>query len=135
MATEIIGSQLIAKTGVLTRRETETALWVAEGKTQPEIAQILGCAPSTVKTHIEHAMAKLAANNAPALVTRLWIAGVLKARAVSALLLMGLVVMGAINNVDQARLRQTRTGARPAISRGAGRNDSLDPADLGLLWS
>jgi DNA-binding CsgD family transcriptional regulator len=43
----------------LTPREAEVLLWVAEGKTNPEIALILGNRPSTVRTHLEHVFAKL----------------------------------------------------------------------------
>ncbi len=43
----------------LTPREAEVLLWVAEGKTNPEIALILGNRPSTVRTHLERVFAKL----------------------------------------------------------------------------
>lgn len=43
----------------LTPRETEILFWVAQGKTSPEIAVIVGNAPATVKKHMENIMAKL----------------------------------------------------------------------------
>ncbi|MDQ6808259.1 MAG: LuxR C-terminal-related transcriptional regulator [Verrucomicrobiota bacterium] len=43
----------------LTPRETEVLSWVSEGKTNPEIAVILGASPATVKTHVERILAKL----------------------------------------------------------------------------
>ena len=43
----------------LTPREAEVLLWVAEGKTNPEIALILGNRPSTVRTHLERVFSKL----------------------------------------------------------------------------
>lgn len=43
----------------LTTRETEILFWIAQGKTNPEIASILGTAPATVKKHVENLLPKL----------------------------------------------------------------------------
>lgn len=43
----------------LTARESEILLWVARGKSNPEIAVILGMAPRTVQKHLEHVFEKL----------------------------------------------------------------------------
>jgi DNA-binding CsgD family transcriptional regulator len=43
----------------LTTREQEVLTWVAQGKTNGEIAQILWVTPSTVRKHLEHVYAKL----------------------------------------------------------------------------
>lgn len=43
----------------LTRRETEVARWLAEGKTNAEIGHILGISAATVKNHVEHILYKL----------------------------------------------------------------------------
>ncbi|MCX6951185.1 MAG: helix-turn-helix transcriptional regulator [Verrucomicrobia bacterium] len=43
----------------LTPREAEVLLWVAQGKTNPEVAGILGITPHTVRTHLERVFAKL----------------------------------------------------------------------------
>ena len=43
----------------LIRREAEMLLWVAQGKTNPEIAIFLGIGHRTVKKHLEHVFAKL----------------------------------------------------------------------------
>ena len=43
----------------LTRREAEVLLWIARGKTRPEIAAILACSSGTVAKHTEHILAKL----------------------------------------------------------------------------
>ncbi|HEY1769160.1 MAG TPA: helix-turn-helix transcriptional regulator [Chthoniobacterales bacterium] len=43
----------------LTLRETEIVKWIAEGKTNFEIAIILGISRATVKTHVEHVLQKL----------------------------------------------------------------------------
>jgi DNA-binding NarL/FixJ family response regulator len=37
--------------------------WLAEGKSNAEIAKILGVAPGTVKLHVEHILAKLGVEN------------------------------------------------------------------------
>jgi DNA-binding CsgD family transcriptional regulator len=48
-----------AKVASLTPREQQVLEWVAEGKTNAEIAQILVAATGTVRKHLEHIYAKL----------------------------------------------------------------------------
>jgi DNA-binding CsgD family transcriptional regulator len=43
----------------LTDRETEVLAWVAQGKTNYEVAKILGGSPRTVQKHLEHIFQKL----------------------------------------------------------------------------
>lgn len=43
----------------LTRRETDVLVWVAAGKTNTEIAELLSIAPGTVKKHLDHIYEKL----------------------------------------------------------------------------
>jgi DNA-binding CsgD family transcriptional regulator len=43
----------------LTRREREVLSWVSRGKTNKEIAAVLGVEPSTVRKHLENAFDKL----------------------------------------------------------------------------
>lgn len=43
----------------LTAREAEVLLWLAQGKTNAEIAAILGLAVSTTKQHVQQCLAKL----------------------------------------------------------------------------
>lgn len=45
--------------GLITTREVEVLVWVREGKTNDEIAVILGLSMLTVKNHLRHAMKKL----------------------------------------------------------------------------
>ena len=47
----------------LTPREAEILFWVAQGKTNPEIATILGIGVTTVKKHLEATFAKLGVEN------------------------------------------------------------------------
>lgn len=47
----------------LSARETEVLFWVAQGKTNPETAVILGIGRRTVATHMEHILAKLSVEN------------------------------------------------------------------------
>lgn len=47
----------------LTPREAEILLWVSQGKTNPEIAMILGIGLTTVKKHLEAIFAKLGVEN------------------------------------------------------------------------
>jgi DNA-binding CsgD family transcriptional regulator len=44
-------------------RETEVAGWVAQGKTNPEIAIILQISPRTVEKHMERVLQKLGVEN------------------------------------------------------------------------
>ncbi|MGR4870289.1 LuxR family transcriptional regulator [Variovorax sp. LARHSF232] len=46
---------------LLTGREDEILRWTADGKTSPEIAQILQLSVNTVNFHVKHALAKLGA--------------------------------------------------------------------------
>jgi len=43
----------------LTQRESEVLLWVAQGKTNRDIGEILGMSPRTVNKHLEHIFVKL----------------------------------------------------------------------------
>src|ERR1043165_1505264 len=47
----------------LTPREAEVMLWVAQGKSNGEIATILGCAENTVKVHLARVFEKLGIEN------------------------------------------------------------------------
>jgi DNA-binding CsgD family transcriptional regulator len=54
----------------LTARECDVLSWVARGKTNAEIAQLLWLAPSTVRKHLENVYAKLGVNTRTAAVAR-----------------------------------------------------------------
>ena len=43
----------------LTAREAEVMAWVARGKTNRDVAEILGMSPRTVNKHLEHIFEKL----------------------------------------------------------------------------
>ncbi len=47
----------------LTPREAEVLLWIAQGKSNADIATILGCAENTVKVHIARIFEKLGVEN------------------------------------------------------------------------
>ena len=47
----------------LTPREAEVLLWVAQGKSNGEIATILGCAENTIKVHLKRTFEKLGFEN------------------------------------------------------------------------
>lgn len=47
----------------LTPREAEVLLWVAQGKSNPEIASILGAAENTIKVHLGRIFEKIGADN------------------------------------------------------------------------
>ncbi len=54
--------------GDLTDRERELAAWVATGRSNAEIAAVLGLSPDTVRTHVSRAMVKLQARDRAQLV-------------------------------------------------------------------
>jgi DNA-binding CsgD family transcriptional regulator len=54
----------------LTPRERQILAWVARGKTNPEVAEILWVAPSTVRKHLENVYAKLGVRTRTEAVTR-----------------------------------------------------------------
>jgi DNA-binding CsgD family transcriptional regulator len=54
----------------LTARERQILAWVTRGKTNPEIAEILWIAPTTVRRHLEHVYAKLGVSTRTAAVAR-----------------------------------------------------------------
>lgn len=71
-------SLTVVSTELLTKREQEVAYWNALGKTNDEIALILGIGPATVKTHLEHICDKLHCYNRTAAVTEAFRHGILK---------------------------------------------------------
>jgi DNA-binding NarL/FixJ family response regulator len=54
----------------LTPREAEVASWVAQGKSNPETATILGATESTIKKHLQNAFLKMGIENRNALALR-----------------------------------------------------------------
>lgn len=54
----------------LTRREREVLSWVARGKTNAQVAELLWLSPSTVRKHLENVYPKLGVNTRTAAVAR-----------------------------------------------------------------
>lgn len=54
---------ILAKAFDLTQRETEVAIWLSHGKSNKEIAEILGVSPRTVNKHLEPVFIKLGVEN------------------------------------------------------------------------
>ena len=67
---ELVSTMNIAATEghALSRREREVLAWAAQGKTNSEIAAILGISPQTAKKHIEHILHKMGVENRTAAV-------------------------------------------------------------------
>jgi DNA-binding CsgD family transcriptional regulator len=55
----------------LSRRQFEVARWIREGKTNADIARILGISPRTVQKHVEHIFEKLGVETRVAVATKL----------------------------------------------------------------
>lgn len=60
---------------VLTHRELECIRWVAAGKTDADIAGLLGVSQTTVRSHIDQARRKLGARTRAQAITRLVLSG------------------------------------------------------------
>ena len=56
-------SELLRQQLRLTRRESQVLLWIAQGKTNREIGQILSLSPRTVNKHLEQVFRKLGVEN------------------------------------------------------------------------
>ena len=54
----------------LTPRQAEVAYWVAQGKTNPEIAVIVGASPRTIDKHMERILERLAVENRGSLIVQ-----------------------------------------------------------------
>ena len=54
----------------LTFREREVLKWLAEGRTNGKIAEVLGVSQLTIKNHVQHILRKLGATNRTEAVTR-----------------------------------------------------------------
>jgi DNA-binding CsgD family transcriptional regulator len=55
----------------LSRRQREVARWIREGKTNQEIAAIMGISPRTVQKHVEHIFEKLGVETRVAIATKM----------------------------------------------------------------
>jgi DNA-binding CsgD family transcriptional regulator len=70
------------KPSALTPREAEILMWLARGKSGPEIAIILGISTCTVRIHIQSTKRKLDASNVPHAVSQGFLIGILYTRPV-----------------------------------------------------
>ena len=59
MPPETVSQGMMPDLRVLTPREREVVDWLAEGKSNWAIGQILGCSEETVKKHLQRAYRKL----------------------------------------------------------------------------
>jgi ATP/maltotriose-dependent transcriptional regulator MalT len=66
-----INSDALAATG-LSSREAEVLIWVARGRTNFEIGQILRLSARTVQKHLEHVFQKLGVETRTAAAARAW---------------------------------------------------------------
>ncbi len=68
---EAVSSAVAAKAFGLSKRQLEVARWIGEGKSNAEIALILGISPRTVQKHIENIFEKMDVQNRVAIARRL----------------------------------------------------------------
>lgn len=118
-AFEICGPTLRATpAGLLTLKQLWVALWTGEGKTNEEIAIILGISPRTVKAHVLACCDRLGANGKTHMVARAFVSGVLH----SAALIVLVMIFGGGGSGDIEKQRNAR---RVAARRG--RDEYLEP--------
>ncbi|MFT4089491.1 MAG: LuxR family transcriptional regulator [Asticcacaulis sp.] len=72
---EASSSQIMAS---LSKKETEVLQWVAAGRSDDDIGQILGISVHTVDTHLRHIYQKLEVNNRVSAVVKAIISGLIK---------------------------------------------------------
>jgi DNA-binding CsgD family transcriptional regulator len=73
LAEEALAAPATSMTALgLTPREREVLAWVAQGKSNPVIAQILGTSGRTVQKHLEHVFQKLGVESRTAATLRAW---------------------------------------------------------------
>ena len=58
-----IGAEALRRSFGLTSREAEVLVWIARGKANKDIGQILSVSPRTVNKHLEQIFAKLGVEN------------------------------------------------------------------------
>ena len=56
-------AELLKRKLMLTQREAEVVLWIARGKANRDIAEILSLSPRTVNKHLEQIFSKLGVEN------------------------------------------------------------------------
>jgi DNA-binding NarL/FixJ family response regulator len=56
-------SALLKQVFALTDREAEVLVWIAKGKSNKDVAEILGCSPRTINKHLEQIYQKLDVEN------------------------------------------------------------------------
>lgn len=114
--TEITGPTLRATpAGLLTAKQCAVTLWSGEGKTNEEIAMILGISPRTVKAHLLACCDRLGANSKAHMIAKAFVSGVLHGTAALVLALM----LGGTGSND---VQKMRGGGRRVASR-RGRED------------
>jgi len=59
----ILDASVLAKNLPITKRESEVLLWIAHGKSNREIAEILSLSPRTVNKHLEQIYSKIQVDN------------------------------------------------------------------------
>lgn len=108
---------------LLTRREAAVLLWMAEGKTAWETAQILDISEGTVRAHLAHVLEKLNAANKSHAVARAFSSGLIARKIVAAVLVAGSMLQPQPSNAARApRPPVMRAGARLGRLLSAGRN-------------
>lgn len=101
--------------GLVSPRQAEGTLWVAEGKDTEEIALIIGCAIRTAKAHVDNAMQKLGAHNRAQLVAKAFTAGVLSPLMLC--IVVSMVATSGETNLYRTRTRRVRTTSASTMTR------------------
>jgi DNA-binding CsgD family transcriptional regulator len=63
LRTPLTEKQVFKEKFALTPRESDVLIWISKGKSNRDIAEILGLSPRTVNKHLEQIYAKLGVEN------------------------------------------------------------------------
>ena len=105
---------------ILTPRESETLVWIAEGKTSEEGGMLMGIAPSSSEEYRKRLRKKMQVTNLPELVAVSFRERLL--HPIYSILLWGLIFLQVAQDATVNTMTVSRAPSRPARTRRVGRS-------------
>jgi len=134
LMTNITGSEFEVNdpNDMLTPRQREVLLWVAEGKENSAIGAIMGITTGTVKFHMICLLEKFNAPNRQLIISRAFAKGMVSARHLVLAMLIAANCVPSTGN-DPITLRTPRVARIRVGGRRSSDNSVLSPTNLGAL--